>query len=56
MKMAVLWDAVATGPKGCWFERGQGDRFLRAIKIHSTPSSQMIIKAERSHVVRFYGV
>jgi hypothetical protein len=30
---------LATGPKGCGFKLGQGDRFLRAIKIYSTPSS-----------------
>jgi hypothetical protein len=29
---------------------------LRAIKIHSTPSSRMGSKAGRCHVVRFYGV
>jgi hypothetical protein len=47
---------LATGPKGCGFEPGQGDGFLRAIKIRSTPSSRLGSKAGRSHVVRFYGM
>jgi hypothetical protein len=47
---------LATGPKGCGFEPGQGDEFLRVIKIHRTPSSRMGSKAGRSHVVRFYGM
>jgi hypothetical protein len=34
----------------------QGDGFLRAIKIPSTPSSRMGSKVGRSHVVRFYGM
>jgi hypothetical protein len=46
---------LATGPKGCEFEPGQGDGFLRAIKIRSTPSSRMGSKVGMSHVVRFYG-
>jgi hypothetical protein len=29
---------LATGPKGHKFEPGQGDGFLRARKIRSTPS------------------
>jgi hypothetical protein len=29
---------IATGPKGRGFRPGRGDRFLRVIKIHSTPS------------------
>jgi hypothetical protein len=33
---------LATGCKGCGFESGQGDRFLRVIKIRSTPSSQIL--------------
>jgi hypothetical protein len=44
---------LVTGPKDCGFERGQGDGFLRAIKVRSTPSSRMGSKARRSHVVRF---
>jgi hypothetical protein len=28
----VLVSVLATGPKGCGFETGQGDGFLRAIK------------------------
>jgi hypothetical protein len=46
----------ATGLKGCGFKLGQGDGFLRAIKIRSTPSSRMGSKAGRSYVVRFYGM
>jgi hypothetical protein len=34
----VVVSMLATGPRGCGFEPGQGDGFLRAIKIHSTPS------------------
>jgi hypothetical protein len=34
----VVVSVLATGPKGCGFEIGQGDGFLRAIKIRSTPS------------------
>jgi hypothetical protein len=29
---------LATGPRGCEFEPGQGDGFLRAIEVRSTPS------------------
>jgi hypothetical protein len=39
---------LAVKLKGCGFEPGQGDGFLRAIKIRSTPSSQMGSKAGRS--------
>jgi hypothetical protein len=52
----VVVSVLATGPKGCGFEPGQGDGFLRAIKIRSTPSSWMGSKAGRSLVVRFYGM
>jgi hypothetical protein len=34
----VVVIALATGPKGRGFEPGQGDGFLRALKIRSTPS------------------
>jgi hypothetical protein len=34
----VVVSVLATGPKGCGFEPGKGDGFLRAIKTHSTPS------------------
>jgi hypothetical protein len=37
----VVVSVFATGPKGCGFEPGQGDGFLRGIKIRSTPSSRM---------------
>jgi hypothetical protein len=36
---------LATEPKGCGFEPGQGDGFLRVIKIRSTPSFRMGSKA-----------
>jgi hypothetical protein len=49
----VVVSVFATGPKDSGFEPGQGDGFLRAIKIRSTPSSRMGSKAGRSHVVRF---
>jgi hypothetical protein len=52
----VVVSVLATGPKGCGFEPGQGEELLRVIKIHSTPSSQMGSKAGRFHVVRFHGV
>jgi hypothetical protein len=47
---------LATGPKGREFEPGQSDGFLRTIKIRSTPSSRMGIKAGISSVVRFCGI
>jgi hypothetical protein len=37
----VVVSVLATGPKVCGLEPGQGDGFLRAIKIRSTPSFQM---------------
>jgi hypothetical protein len=52
----VVFSVLATGPKGSGFKPGQGDGFLRAIKIRSTTYSRMGSKAGRSHVVRFYGV
>jgi hypothetical protein len=52
----VVDSVLATGPKSCGFEPGQGDRLLRTIKIRSTPSTRMESKAGRSHVVRFYGM
>jgi hypothetical protein len=55
--LSPWWCSVlVTGPKGCEFEPGQDDGFLRAIKIRSTPSSRMGSKAGKSHVVRFYGM
>jgi hypothetical protein len=35
-----------TGPKGCGFEPGQGNEFLKAIKISNTPFSRMGSEAE----------
>jgi hypothetical protein len=32
-----VFSMLATEPKGCGFEPGQCDGFLRAIKIRSTP-------------------
>jgi hypothetical protein len=52
----VVVSVLATGPKGCGSKPGQGDGFLRAIKIRRPPSSRMGSKAGRSHVVRFYGM
>jgi hypothetical protein len=52
----VVVSMLATEPKGSGFEPGQGDGFLRAIKIRNTPSSRMASKVGRSHVVRFYGM
>jgi hypothetical protein len=49
----VVVSVLATGSKVCWFEPGQRDGFLRAIKIRSTPSSRMGNKAGWAHVVRF---
>jgi hypothetical protein len=53
---SVVVSVLATGPKGRGFEPGQGDGFLSVIKIRSTPSSQMGSKAEKSHVIRLYGM
>jgi hypothetical protein len=50
----VAVSVLATGPKCCGFEPGQGDGFIRVIKICSTPSSRVGKKAGKSHVVRFY--
>jgi hypothetical protein len=52
----VVVSVLDTDFKGCGFEPGQGDGFLREIKIRSTPSSRMGSKSGRSHVVRFYGM
>jgi hypothetical protein len=43
---AVVVSVLATGPKGCGFEPGQGDGFLRTIKIRSTPSFGWEVKPE----------
>jgi hypothetical protein len=52
----VVVSVLATGPKGCGFKPGQGDGFLRVIKIRSTPSSWMGSRVGSSHVVRLYGM
>jgi hypothetical protein len=44
---------LATGPKGCGFKSCNGDGFLMAIKIRSTPSFGWEVKPE-AHVIRFY--
>jgi hypothetical protein len=38
-------NVLATGPKGCAFETGQGGGFLRAIEVRSTPFFRMGSKA-----------
>jgi hypothetical protein len=42
----VVVSVPATGPKGRGFEPGQGDGFLRAIKICSTSSFGWEVKPE----------
>jgi hypothetical protein len=42
----VVVTVINTGPKGCGFEPGQGDGFLRAINICSTPSFGREVKRE----------
>jgi hypothetical protein len=56
--VGVVVSVLATGLRGCGFEPGQGDGFLKAMKFHSTSSSRMgsNLKRGRSHVVRFYGM
>jgi hypothetical protein len=45
---------LATGPKGRGFEPGQGDGFLRVIKIRSTSSFGWEVKPEvqRRNILR----
>jgi hypothetical protein len=42
----VVVSVLATGPKVRGFEPGRGDGFLRAMKIHSTPSFGWEVKPE----------
>jgi hypothetical protein len=42
----VVVSVLATVPKSCGFEPGQGDECLRAIKIRSTPSFGWEVKRE----------
>jgi hypothetical protein len=42
----VVVTVLATGPKGSGFKPSQVDGFLRAIKIHSTPSFGWEVKQE----------
>jgi hypothetical protein len=42
----VVVSVLATGPKGCGFEHDQGDGFLRATKIPSTPFFGWEVKPE----------
>jgi hypothetical protein len=42
----VVVSVLATGPKGRFFEPGQGDGFLTAINIRSTPSFGWEVKRE----------
>jgi hypothetical protein len=44
--VGVVVSVLATGPKGRGFELGQGDRFLRTIKIRGTPSFGWEVKPE----------
>jgi hypothetical protein len=44
----VVVSVLATGPKVCGFEPNQGDEFLRAIKVRSTPSFRWDVKPEVS--------
>jgi hypothetical protein len=39
--VGLMLSMLATGPKVRGFKPCQGDGFLKAIKIHSTPSSRM---------------
>jgi hypothetical protein len=43
-KLLSQVSVLATGPKGHGFKAGQVDEFLRAIKIHSTPSCGWEVK------------
>jgi hypothetical protein len=43
---SVVVSVLATGLKGCGFESSQGDGFLRALKIRSTPSFRWEVKPE----------
>jgi hypothetical protein len=52
----VVVSVLVTGPKGRGFEPGKDDGFLRAIKIHSTPSFRWEVKPGRFHVIRYYGM
>jgi hypothetical protein len=52
----VVVSVLATGSKGCGVKPSQGGGFLRAIKVCSTPSSQMGNKVGGSRVIRFYGM
>jgi hypothetical protein len=42
----VVVSVLATGPRGCGLEPSQSDGFLRAIKVHSTPSFGWEVKLE----------
>jgi hypothetical protein len=46
----VVVSVLATGPKGCGFEPSQGDGFLRAIKIRSTPFGWEVKRKLFQHV------
>jgi hypothetical protein len=47
---------LATGPKVCGFKPGQGDGFLREMKIRSMYLFWKGSKAGRSLVVKIYGI
>jgi hypothetical protein len=44
------------GSKVCGLKSGQGDGFVRELKIRSTPSFQMGSKIVGPHLVRCYGI
>jgi hypothetical protein len=52
---AVKVSVLGTGPEVCRLNPGQGDGFLRAIKICSIPSFRGEVN-QRRHIVRFYGM
>jgi hypothetical protein len=50
----VMVTVLAIGPKVCRFKPGQGDGFLRLIKIRSTPSfgGDVKLEAPRHKILR----
>jgi hypothetical protein len=51
----VVVNLLATGPKSCEFEQGQGNQFLWTMKIRSTPSFGWEVKPELPYL-RFYSM
>jgi hypothetical protein len=52
----VVVSVLSTGPKDCGFDPGQGDGFLRAIKIRGTPSFRMGSKTEGPMPLTLHGM